>query len=299
MKELLALAAACVWAVIWADGALAQRGQHSGKSGSSSSSSGSPTYGSQYIQSGSGSSTKTSTFVQKVQGSTTTRRITGSGSTTVNAKGNLAKVGITGQGQRRFTPANQQKITEFMKSGSVSPDQKGALNRLQAGENLTSEDRSVLTDMLANDPKLDAETREAIQHGLEDDLENRMKTGSPHTQRYLKIKNDTKDTLTVYVQYRTQDKSEQWVWLPVNPKQSAEAVTQSLAPGKEILAEVEKNPILSSRVRLWAKSAAGGTQWLEYKDHDLWLVPEVDREKPKDHIYYAPKTETFVFAFKS
>jgi len=298
MKEHVALAVACVWAVICADGVLAQRGQHGTKgSGSSASNSGSPSYGSQYIQSGSGSSTKNSGFVQKGQGPGTTRIMTGS--TVRNANGNLTKVGTIGQGPVRFTPSDQRRITEFMKSGGVSPDQKGALNRLQAGENLTSEDRSVLTDMLANDPKLDAETREAIQHGLQDDLENRMKTGAPHTQRYLKIKNDTKDTLTIYVQYRTQDKSEQWVWLPANPTQSAQAVTQSLAPGKETLAEVEKNPILSSRVRLWAKSTSGGAQWLEYKDHDLWLVPEVDRDKPKDHIYYAPKTETFVFAFKS
>jgi hypothetical protein len=64
-------------------------------------------------------------------------------------------------------------------------------------------------------------------------------------------------------------------------------------------------------VRLWAKStSANGQEWLEYKDQDLWLVPEVDKDDakpkdpsepkaPKEHVYYAPEAQTFTFVFRS
>jgi RNA polymerase sigma factor (TIGR02999 family) len=98
--------------------------------------------------------------------------------------------------------------------------------------------------------------------------------------------------LTVFVQYRTQVKGEEWAWLPANPKKSADAVIHQLPLGKEIYAEVEKNRILCSRARLWAKATSKGTEWLEYKDQDLWLVPEVDRENPREHVDFALETQS-------
>ena len=288
MKTVLGLSLACL-VTLFASGNLgAQHGHHSGNTSSQHTSSGST-----------GSSTR-SNSVRKVQGSKSNQNQVNASWVGQKVKtSTIAKAGAKGQSQKgNMTQGQRHAIQSYIKEGNVSGPQQGALNRLQAGENLSFEDRSVLTNMLANDPKLDAETREAIQQGLRDDLENKRRTGSPQTERYLRIKNETTQPLNVFIQYR-KPKGEDWVWFPADPKKSAQAITQVVPPGAETMAEVDQDPILTSRVRLWAKSATGGTQWLEYKDQDLWLVPEVDGTNSKDHVYYAPKAETFKFVFKS
>jgi hypothetical protein len=200
-----------------------------------------------------------------------------------------------------MSEAEQEAVRSFSRQGTVSDPQRSSLDRLRTGENLTDEDRTILTNMLANDPKLDPELRDIIKQGLQEDQANKRKLAVLQTQRYLKIKNETNEILTVFVQYRTEVQPDEWVWLPADPKKSTNAVTQQVLPGKEIYAEVDKNRILSSRVRLWAKANSKGTEWLEYKDQDLWLVPEIDKEDPKRqrHFYFAPETQTFTFVFKS
>src|SRR5262249_33045245 len=184
--------------------------------------------------------------------------------------------------QKGMPQKQREQLLGWMSRNKVSGNQQGALTRLQTGENLTDDDRATLTNMLASDSRLDPETRDIIRQGLEEDQANKKSQGVRHNQRYLRIKHDTNETLNVFVQYRTQSQPDTWTWLPGDPKKSSEAVSFSVAPGKEIYAEVDKNRILSSRVRLWAKSnAPKGQEWLEYKDQDLWLVPEVDKETTK------------------
>ena len=122
-----------------------------------------------------------------------------------------------------------------------------------------SPDRDGASRVAAVRPRqLDPETRDIIKQGLQDDLANMRSQGSRQNQRYLKIKNETKETLTVFIQYRTQSQPDTWVWRPGDPKKSSESITQSIPPGKEIYAEVDKNRILSSRVRLWALPVLNG-----------------------------------------
>jgi hypothetical protein len=47
---------------------------------------------------------------------------------------------------------------------------------------------------------------------------------------------------------------------------------------------------------LWASSEAGG-QWLDAKNGELWLVPEVDGTGA--HTYLVPQMETFTYTFNS
>jgi hypothetical protein len=218
-------------------------------------------------------------------------------------KGNNPNQAGPGQGQKGMSQAQKEHLAAFMSRNNLSSGQQGALTRLETGDNLTDDDRATLTTMLASDSRLDPETRDIIKQGLQDDLANKRAQEARQNQRYLKIKNDTNQTLTVFLQYRT-SQADTWVWLPNDPKKSAESLTLSIPAGQEVYAEVDKNRVLSSRVRLWARSTApNGQQWLEYKDQDLWLVPEVDRDNPQDkskeHVYFAPEAQTFTFVFRS
>jgi hypothetical protein len=112
-------------------------------------------------------------------------------------------------------------------------------------------------------------------------------------QRYLKVTNKTRETLTVYVQYHTQVKC-QWVWLPDDPSESEEAVVLKIAPGETVDIEDDNgSPVSASRVRIWAIPAT--TSRLKYKDVDLWLVPEKDDHGR--HYYFAEERETFTYTF--
>jgi hypothetical protein len=112
-------------------------------------------------------------------------------------------------------------------------------------------------------------------------------------QRYLKVTNDTKATLTVYVQYHTQVKC-QWVWLPNDPAESDEAVVVQIAPGQTLdIEDAAGSPISASRARIWAISAR--TTLSKYKDADFWLVPEKDAQGK--HYYFADKRGTSTFTF--
>jgi hypothetical protein len=268
MKKTLGLSAAFIGALILADASRAQPGGKGGGGASQSSSSRRPS---------------------SSRGNITSR----------SSRGSFLNRPADGQGKGPMSEAQQEALRSFTKQESISDPQRSAIDRLRTGENLTDEDRTVLTNMLASDPKLDPELREIVKQGLQEDLENKRKPAFRQTQRYLKIKNETNETLTVFVQYRTQVNGEQWLWLPADPKKSADAVPLQVPPGKEIYAEVDKNRILCSRARLWAKASSKGTEWLEYKDQDLWLVPEVDKENPREHVYFAPEAQTFRFVFKS
>src|SRR5205807_1923818 len=165
----------------------------------------------------------------------------------------------------------------------LSTPQQSSLNRLLSGEDLSFDDRTSLTTLLADDSQLDPEVREAVSQGLKDDLENKKQTGKPQVVRALKVKNATKLPLMIYVQYRAQNEPDQWAWYPAGPEDSRKALAVRVNPGETIALQDRGRSVHASRVRVWAKSVTSDRKWLEYKDHDLWLVPEMDQD---EHRYY-------------
>jgi hypothetical protein len=115
------------------------------------------------------------------------------------------------------------------------------------------------------------------------------------TRRYLRVKNDTQERLTVYVQYRTLTTKDRWAWFPVDPEQSEKAAVYVFEPGEEADLSHEDWRVNASRVRIWAVTEEG-TAWLENKEEDLWLVPEIDEAR---HQYLAPTMETYTVTFAS
>jgi hypothetical protein len=114
--------------------------------------------------------------------------------------------------------------------------------------------------------------------------------GFAQTVRYLKVKNETSQKLTLWVRYRTQDAAEEWRWFPATGK----GVCYELDPGEETYLGHQGGKLHASRVRIWAETAAGEPMD-EYRDQDLWLVPEKDGTG--EHFYVAPETEDFTFIF--
>lgn len=111
-------------------------------------------------------------------------------------------------------------------------------------------------------------------------------------QRLLKIRNDTKSTLTVSIQYHTYDKGA-WAWSPADPAASTEALSLDIEAGQELLVKNDNEPVAASRMRIWATSET--QKWMQYKTKHTWLVPE--RDDNGEHIYVAEAMETFTFAF--
>jgi hypothetical protein len=100
-----------------------------------------------------------------------------------------------------------------------------------------------------------------------DDPQGRFST------RYLRVANDTSETVDVFVQYRT-DTDQGPTWFPADPNTSDEAISVTLAPGET--ADIKEGDwrVNASCIRIWAKSP---TQvWYTFKTQDLPLVPETD-----------------------
>jgi hypothetical protein len=119
-------------------------------------------------------------------------------------------------------------------------------------------------------------------------------SGMRQDHRYLRVKNDTGEKLTVFVQYQTLSQSKGWTWYPVAPGSGSKAVAYVFAPGQEADLRHEGWSVKANRARIWARSASG-EEFVEYRDQDLWLVDEVNGER----VYYADETETFTFTFAS
>jgi hypothetical protein len=110
-----------------------------------------------------------------------------------------------------------------------------------------------------------------------------------HTMRYLRVQNDTGRAVKLFVQYRTQNAKQQWVWHPSAPPQSNDALTFDIAPGAVVDVKDQDRRVSASRVRVW--TTTNGSSWLQYKDQDLWLVPEKDVRGR--HVYSAREMQTY------
>jgi hypothetical protein len=90
-------------------------------------------------------------------------------------------------------------------------------------------------------------------------------------ERFLKVKNDTKEKVRFFVLYHTQVGDGKSTWVPAEPGEPAKVYSVEVAPGQSFdLVDDENRPISADRVRIWAASPT--RQWLDNQDADLWLV---------------------------
>jgi hypothetical protein len=112
------------------------------------------------------------------------------------------------------------------------------------------------------------------------------------TSRFVKVKNDTDAPMKVFLQFRGQvDKK--WAWLPADPSESKDALAYDLKPGQEMYLDTKGSKVAASRVRIWG--VAESQSWLDFRDQDLWVVPEMDQRG--EHRYQATEMKTFTFVF--
>jgi hypothetical protein len=112
------------------------------------------------------------------------------------------------------------------------------------------------------------------------------------TRRFVKVKNDTDQPMKVFVQYRGMD-DKKWAWLPADPSESKDALVYDLKAGQEMYLEAKGSKVSASRVRIWG--VAQSQSWFDFRDQDLWVVPEMDQRG--EHRYQATEMKTFTFVF--
>ena len=115
-----------------------------------------------------------------------------------------------------------------------------------------------------------------------------------YAERILEVANETKETVTVHVQYRSA-KNGGFTWAPADPSSSKEAVAFKLEPGQRTQISYEDAVVRASKVRIWADGSSGG-RWNQYQSRDLWLVPETN--DVGQHLYQAVEMETQTFAIR-
>ena len=115
---------------------------------------------------------------------------------------------------------------------------------------------------------------------------------SVFTRRFLKVKNDSDEPMKVFVQYRGMD-DKKWAWFPVDPSEAKDALVYDLKPGQEMYLMHKESKLSASRVRIWGE--AESQNWLDFRDQDLWVVPEMDQRG--EHRYLSTEMKTFTFVF--
>jgi len=113
-------------------------------------------------------------------------------------------------------------------------------------------------------------------------------------ERFLEVANETNETVTVYVQYRSA-KNGSFSWAPADPRSSKQAVSFQLAPGQRTQIRHDDALVRASKVRIWAEGANGG-RWNEHQSQDLWLVSETNDQG--QHLYQAVDMETTTYAIR-
>jgi hypothetical protein len=113
-------------------------------------------------------------------------------------------------------------------------------------------------------------------------------------ERILEVANETKETVTVYVQYRSA-KNGNFTWAPADPSSSKQAVAFKLEPGQRTQISYEDAVVRASKVRIWAEGANGG-RWNQHQSRDFWLVPESNDQG--QHVYQAPNMEISTYVIR-
>jgi hypothetical protein len=113
------------------------------------------------------------------------------------------------------------------------------------------------------------------------------------TARYLRLGNDTKEKVRIWVQYYTEGQGGAWDWSPAAPGKN-DALVIDLDPGEVTDLKDGDWRVNGQRVRIWAQSES--KEWATFKNKDLWLVPEVDSEGNPGYV--AAEIQTFNFTIR-
>jgi hypothetical protein len=108
------------------------------------------------------------------------------------------------------------------------------------------------------------------------------------TKRFLQVTNNTGSRLQIFALYWSEDDNGTGTWLPAADMDGAnQPISATLEPGDTYkLAAADSTKVLTSRVRVWAKTDS--KQWMKYQSEDLVLV---------DRPYQADKPTIFPMQF--
>jgi hypothetical protein len=109
--------------------------------------------------------------------------------------------------------------------------------------------------------------------------------------RNLRLRNDTRAKLVVYVQYQTRTDNGGTAWFPRGKHDGTEAnaLQVAVAPGQTVDVADNGWRVNAQAARVWAEG--GGKEWKQFKEKNLPLVPEMDG-------YFAAVPQTMVFAVR-
>ncbi|MBI3462250.1 MAG: hypothetical protein HY000_04200 [Planctomycetes bacterium] len=117
------------------------------------------------------------------------------------------------------------------------------------------------------------------------------------TRRFLRVANQTGEKMSVYVQYANKRQPAKGLeWVPADPA-SAEgnaSLAYELEPGESTYLSDQGGSITAAIVRLWGVTASGD-EFVDFRDQDLWLVPELQADG--EHYYLGKDVQDFTFAF--
>ena len=140
-------------------------------------------------------------------------------------------------------------------------------------------------------------------------------------EKEFEVRNDSDETVRVWVYGRTWDKSPDraegpelgrtdaevkdesselvWLWKPGTPPR-AKPFEMIVPPGRSQKVAYEErgasHTLAANRVLVWAESESG-EQWLEHQHQPLWLVPP-NPQDDNERTYHAKQIETYMFPIK-
>ncbi len=116
--------------------------------------------------------------------------------------------------------------------------------------------------------------------------------GPMQVERFLKVKNDTKEKVRFFALFHTKGTDGKAAWVPAQPGEPATVYSVEVEAGKSLeLTDDDGKPIAADRVRIWAASAT--RQWLDNETADLVLVPETGAAG--NHEYAAADNQVHTF----
>jgi hypothetical protein len=109
--------------------------------------------------------------------------------------------------------------------------------------------------------------------------------------RLLKVANDTKEPVTVYLQYETLDNENQWIWVPGNGEKDGRLGPYTIAAGQSLYLKHQGVIVYACRATLTASSRSGRS-WTGAAEKDRWLVEENARG---ERVYQGNEPETYTW----
>ena len=123
-------------------------------------------------------------------------------------------------------------------------------------------------------PAADSGAQDPVSDPSQDQLQD---------QRYLKVSNNMGSPLTLSLQLYTKNDQGAWTWV------GGQRMSYRLAAGQTTYLGMQGQKLAGSKIRFVARWQGG--EFTQYRDRDLWLVPEVDGAG--NHVYSAAEMDTY------